>query len=96
MNFSEQQLPWQESDFDSGWGAQKPFGHGPEALLAWLSAVANLQGREEAYDLLLSKVKNHEVTEETLQSAMSRADKDDEAAVISVVGAILDRTSPQS
>ena len=96
MNFSEQQLPWQEPDFDSGWGSQKPFGQGPEALLAWLSAVTNLQGREEAYDLLLSKVKNQEVTEETLQSAMSRADEDDESAVISVVAAILDRTSRQS
>ena len=95
MSFPEHQLPWQES-FDSGWGAQKPFGQGPKALLAWLSAVTNLQGREEAYDLLLSKVKNQEVTEETLRSAMSRADKDDEAAVIYVVAAILDRTSPQS
>ena len=92
MSFYEDRRPLQESEFDARWGAQERIVQGGEALLAWLSQVTKLQGRQEAYDLLLNRVKQQEVTDETLQSAMSRADKDDEA--ISVVAAILGRTNP--
>jgi hypothetical protein len=62
-------------------------------LLAWLSEMNREQGREEAFDLLLDKVKRGQLSRENLQLALRRAEGHDEATVIHVVMASLDRTS---